>query len=342
MPKPAFYLVAILSFLFCLPALAPAEETLTITTYYPSPYGVYRELRSQRMAIGDNYIQSGTYDWETADGDGGEIDYRADLVVEGNVGIGTVNPVAPLTVYHGTAGTPATSGSSGDYSIAMRMHVSSIGLDFGTYTSGTSWIQNRLYNNYASNYNLVLQPNGGNLGIGKASPTSSLHIYRSTAGSYTDNALKVETPTGYATFGSINSSWFHIGTSLPQFYFNNPCQAVGGFSTYSSRDKKQDIRHLSTQEEDKILESLLKIPMSRYRYKDEHFNKKVHLGVIADESPEQILTIDKKAVEMMDYISYAITAIKAQQREIESIRKERQTELKAIKKELAKLKAKVK
>ncbi|MDD5568434.1 MAG: hypothetical protein PHY88_04450, partial [Candidatus Omnitrophica bacterium] len=75
-----------------------AEDTLTITTYYPSPYGVYRELRAKRIAIGDDYIQGGTYDWESTDGDGGEIDYAADLVVEGNVGIGTVNPGALLHI----------------------------------------------------------------------------------------------------------------------------------------------------------------------------------------------------------------------------------------------------
>ena len=80
--------------LFTLPALLLAEDTLTITTYYPSPYGVYREMRAQRMAIGDDYIDGTNYTWEGSDGDGGTIDYQADLVVEGSVGIGTANPNA--------------------------------------------------------------------------------------------------------------------------------------------------------------------------------------------------------------------------------------------------------
>ena len=29
------------------------EETITITTYYPSPYGVYNELQSNKLAVGD-------------------------------------------------------------------------------------------------------------------------------------------------------------------------------------------------------------------------------------------------------------------------------------------------
>jgi hypothetical protein len=64
-----------------------AEESITITTYYPSPYGSYRELRSTRMAIGDNYISNASYSW-----DSGTIYSNADLVVEGSVGIGTAMP----------------------------------------------------------------------------------------------------------------------------------------------------------------------------------------------------------------------------------------------------------
>lgn len=33
--------------------VALAEESFTITTYYPSPYGSYNELRTNKMVIGD-------------------------------------------------------------------------------------------------------------------------------------------------------------------------------------------------------------------------------------------------------------------------------------------------
>ncbi|RKY30351.1 MAG: hypothetical protein DRP68_06240, partial [Candidatus Omnitrophota bacterium] len=29
------------------------EESITVTTYYPSPYGVYNQLQTNRMAVGD-------------------------------------------------------------------------------------------------------------------------------------------------------------------------------------------------------------------------------------------------------------------------------------------------
>ncbi len=67
-----------------------ADESITITTYYPSPYGSYRELRAQRIAIGDNYINGSLYCWEGICTN--TIDANADLVVEGKVGIGTASP----------------------------------------------------------------------------------------------------------------------------------------------------------------------------------------------------------------------------------------------------------
>jgi len=38
---------------YILPGFAQEGETITITTYYPSPYGVYNEFQSNKMAVGD-------------------------------------------------------------------------------------------------------------------------------------------------------------------------------------------------------------------------------------------------------------------------------------------------
>ena len=82
-----------------------ADESITITTYYPSPYGSYREIRATRMAIGDNYINGTTYCWDPDtctnkidDDNNPSTPSKVDLIVEGNVGIGTTTPGSSLDI----------------------------------------------------------------------------------------------------------------------------------------------------------------------------------------------------------------------------------------------------
>lgn len=59
MIRKSLFLVSSL-FIFSL-TFAQNEESVTITTYYPSPYGVYHELRVDQMAIGSAYSNPSTY-----------------------------------------------------------------------------------------------------------------------------------------------------------------------------------------------------------------------------------------------------------------------------------------
>ena len=88
--KKAFIFGLLLSICLIYPAFSQSSETLTFTTYYPSPIGVYSELRAQRLAVGDNYYDAAEYCWSGTCTN--TIDADADLVVEGNVGIGTASP----------------------------------------------------------------------------------------------------------------------------------------------------------------------------------------------------------------------------------------------------------
>lgn len=44
----------LLALLLLLPAVCFAQETLTISTYYPSPYGSYKDLQTETLTLGDN------------------------------------------------------------------------------------------------------------------------------------------------------------------------------------------------------------------------------------------------------------------------------------------------
>ncbi|MDD5660995.1 MAG: hypothetical protein PHI07_03835 [Candidatus Omnitrophica bacterium] len=174
------FLFILLILILVIPFLAFAEE-ITITTYYPSPYGSYRELRSTRVAIGDNYIDGAAYTWEATNGDGGEVDYLADLVVEGNVGIGTANPVAKLDIFDNSAtgfGEKLALRRSGAGQVGLSFQQNGV-TAFGIVArsgagSGLAFVDN-FYEASAGNERMRILSNG-NVGIGTSTPTVPLEI----------------------------------------------------------------------------------------------------------------------------------------------------------------------
>lgn len=85
----------------------------------------------------------------------------------GNLGVNITSPLVDLHVYATNAGTPATSGTS-TTGVTSRFQNLSVNLDFGTYLTGTCFVQPRLVGDNSSNFNLILNPNGGSVGINGA------------------------------------------------------------------------------------------------------------------------------------------------------------------------------
>jgi hypothetical protein len=90
-------------------------------------------------------------------------------------GVGTTTPVNKFQI-ETTATDPTNSGSSANGNLRLSgLSVSHV-LDFGlSNTSTFAWIQAR-NKAYGTNYNLVFNPLGGNVGIGTLSPTAKLNL----------------------------------------------------------------------------------------------------------------------------------------------------------------------
>jgi hypothetical protein len=91
-------------------------------------------------------------------------------------GIGTTSPVNKFQV-EATTADPANSGASANGNLRLGglsvVHV----LDFGlSSTSNFAWLQARSKSAYGTTYPIVLNPNGGTVGIGTSSPTSTLTV----------------------------------------------------------------------------------------------------------------------------------------------------------------------
>ncbi|MBP6754875.1 MAG: tail fiber domain-containing protein [Bacteroidia bacterium] len=96
-------------------------------------------------------------------------------------GIGTTTPVNKLQVETTTA-DPANSGATANGNFRLSGTNGSHVLDFGLSSSSTySWLQSRSKSAYGTNFDLLLNPNGGNIGIGAISPGDRLVVGSSIA-----------------------------------------------------------------------------------------------------------------------------------------------------------------
>lgn len=339
--------LALLFLFFCL-NFALAED-ITITSYYPSPYGVYRELRSQRVAIGDNYINGGSYDWEAADGDGGEIDYLADLVIEGSVGIGTVTPAKTLEIKgtHYTAQARLFSDHYGQGLNGVNTAVMSLwasepgwtwqGVGIGnningspyygrvTNTRGGSWL--RLLDNAIALHTVNssgtdmsgIDISNGNVGIGMGSSTAKLAV---------SGALEsVATPTGDINSAGLilrdettTTRWqVHSHGNVLRMW-NGSTETIVGDQTSSIRFK-ENVQPLTS-----ILEKINQLNPVSFKYKPDYYDGRQSLGLIAEEAvgvfPEIVSLDEGKQPYAINYGLLSVVAIKGiqeQQQKIEEL-----------------------
>ena len=139
------------------------------------------------VTIGDKIIHDGdtntairfpaadTFTVETAGSERVRVDSS------GNFGVGTNSPNAGLNVGLGGNTIPVAGASTGSALFGNATGGNAYGLVLGATSGGAGYIAAQRADGTSTTYNLIMQPNGGSIGVGTDSPTSqsgkTLHLH---------------------------------------------------------------------------------------------------------------------------------------------------------------------
>lgn len=207
-------------------------DTLTFTTYYPSPYGSYNEMRVNKLSVGSTY-----HDYSTI-----PIPDNS-LIIEGSVGIGTISPAARTGLHLVNKGAIRIEGTSPAYQLAensdppdpsdpvdqnYQIRIQSGKLRFDTQLDGFP---------SGSASTKVTFDNAGNVGIGTANPQAKLEIDSNSSGflpprmNESDKTSISNPPEGSIIYNKSNnqleffngSSWKSVSGASSGFSYTYYC-----------------------------------------------------------------------------------------------------------------------
>lgn len=132
---------------------------------------------------------------------------RARITAGGNLLVATSSDAGPRATIHASgAGSPATSGTSQVGPLRLSNGYNAMVLDFGFDTSSNAWIQAANGQALGTSTNLLINPNGGNVGIGTTSPGARLHVVSNNTTAYVSTNTLTSGTTAYIANNGVTNS----------------------------------------------------------------------------------------------------------------------------------------
>ncbi len=192
-----------------------------------------------------------------------------------------------------------------------------------------------------------------NVGNGTTTPYYSIHVMRTGANAAvmaqrTDGAANyMNAGPSYANFGSannyplrltVNASWrLQLNTDDSLSMVNGAsCSAGGVWTNGSSREYKDNISALSSEEAMETLDGLSPV---KFNYKADE--SETYVGFIAEDVPDLVATNDRKSLSPMDLVAVLTRVVQEQQKTIQyesKTNEEQRAELDSLKAEVEALK----
>jgi hypothetical protein len=210
-------------------------------------------------------INDGTYKWQNLISSGDLVTRynvsnawyeRMRIDSSGNIGIGTSSPAAGLQISKGleNAGGPAAGASTASACFGNDNSDDNYGLVLGADGNGRGYISAQRTDGTATTYDLMLQPNGGNVGIGTENPSAKLEVRPTNNVNLlvgnTGSELELTSGTNGGTYGAIANHQAHThnfltdggsGTFVERMALNStgPVLPAGNFGYHTTQERLQ-------------------------------------------------------------------------------------------------------
>jgi hypothetical protein len=237
----------------------------------------------------------------------------------GNVGIGITSPGVKFINAGGTNTSGPTLGSGTVGSQALLSANGLYGMYSGVSSSGDVWHQVQRNDGVTSVYNLLLQPSGGNVGIGTTSPSEKLNISGGTFRLNGSNAnskffIYPDYSSGAVGVSMVNNS----NVSVIDFNSNVGSGVFAGNVTAAGFFNSSDIR---LKEVVDIVYDPSEISAITYKWKDGADDKN-HVGYSAQEVQKYMpdaVNEDEKGFLSVDYIQVLVAKIDALEKRVKEL-----------------------
>jgi len=165
----------------------------------------------------------------------------------------------------------------------------------------------------------------GRVGIETTSPGAALDVNSSTANVRIFQARC----SANGIFGLVVSSDGAVSINADMPTTENKLQVgiegdgstaiSNGWNLFSDRKFKKDISLLTDTEIQEILKKIEKMPVYKYRYKKEPEEKKLKIGFIREESPEEIQSDQKDSISLGNTLGVLMAIVKLQNQKIKDL-----------------------
>ncbi len=298
--------------------------------------GYQNDHSDHNLFIGNGKLKSVTIQGSTNLIVGGNLNVEGNISGTGNVGIGTTSPAsgAKLDVRGNLyVGGGAAIASNNYWHRAQSTDDNHYGwFEVRRKTNN----QRGFYLGYGSPGKYVdlrledgndLAITGGKVGIGTKNPKSTMHIVGDLVlGKDVNNQKFIfhSRTNGNGDFLHItcdNSAGGWNWSKGILFFRNGDVTIRGTLQQGSSRELKENINNMATEEAMETLEGLNPI---KFNYKEDD-QKETHLGFIAEDVPELVASQDRKGLSPMDIVAVLTKVVKEQQNMISGLTKKVKT-----------------